>query len=103
MAGIRVQWSQFGKVDSFSVYRSESAMDLSNLPPAIATDIQHPEYWDYSVITGMTYHYVVSSIINGVLYIGDEQISILAINNDFLFVTGDTYIPPITPTVNFIW
>lgn len=103
MAGIKLQWAQFGEVDSFDVYRSTSPLDLSNLPPAIATDVTKHEYWDISVIRGTAYYYTVSSTINGVRYVSDEQVALTAINNDFIFVTSNIYIPPISPNIDFIW
>lgn len=103
MAGVKLQWAQFGRVDSFNVYRSDSPFDFEQLPEPIATEITQCEYWDATAERFQTYFYTVGAKIGINLTVSTEQISIFTINNDFIFEENERYIPPITPFVNFVW
>lgn len=62
MAGIRLEWAQFGDFDSFDVIRSDTSMENivdANLPNPIATNLKTMYYVDTSVIAGLTYYYKV--------------------------------------------
>ena len=62
MAGIRLEWAQFGDFDSFDVIRSTTSMagiaDV-DLPTPIATGLKTMYYVDSNVIEGLTYYYNV--------------------------------------------
>lgn len=59
MAGIRLEWAQFGDFDSFDVLRSEAPIDINSLPSPIATNLPTMYYVDTSVVEGATYYYRV--------------------------------------------
>lgn len=59
MAGVRLEWAQFGDFDSFDVIRSDSPMDVESLPSPIATGLTTMYYVDTSVVTGSDYYYRV--------------------------------------------
>jgi len=103
MAGVRLQWAKFGKVDSFNIYRSEQPIDFSNLPPAIATGVIECDYWDTSAVPRTQYYYTIEALLGGKSSMSDEQVSVFTVNNDFVFVANDGYIPPTSPNINFIW
>lgn len=103
MAGVRLQWAKFGKVDSFNVYRSDSPFDLSTIPAALATDVLQCEYWDASAKKNSNYFYTVASVTNGIIAYSDEYVSLFTSNNDFVFVTNDGYVAPSGLNVNFTW
>lgn len=103
MAGVKLQWAQFGRVDSFNVYRSDTPFNFENLPEPIATEITQPEYWDATAERFKTYFYTVSAFIGTNENIAQDQISIFTINNDFVFEENERYTPPINTLVNFIW
>src|SRR5690606_17927658 len=50
MLGIRLEFSQFGHFDSFSVCRSLTPMDPLNLPSPIATNLSKMYYFDGDVL-----------------------------------------------------
>ena len=59
MAGIRLEWAQFGDFDSFDVIRSDAPMDINALPSPIATNLPTMYYVDTTVVEGATYYYRV--------------------------------------------
>lgn len=103
MAGVRLQWAKFGKVDSFNIYRSSQPIDTENLPPALAVDVVQCEYWDITAVSNKTYYYTVAAKTGLELAVSDEVISIFTENNDFIFVSSEGYIPPLKTNVDFIW
>lgn len=103
MAGVRLQWAKFGKVDSFNIYRSSQPIDIANLPPALATDVIQCEYWDITAVPNRLYYYTVAAKTGLGLAVSDEVISIFTANNDFIFISFEGYIPPIKTSVNFTW
>lgn len=73
MAGIRLEWAQFGSFDSFDVVRSLSPMsDISNLPTPIVTGLQKMFYADTTVVEGAAYYYRVVAWRDGVSEISSE-------------------------------
>lgn len=103
MAGVRLQWAKFGKVDSFNIYRSESPIEMNNLPPAIATGVVECEYWDISAKPQTQYYYTVEAVLSSDLSLSDEQVSVFTVNNDFIFPYSEGYIPPSALNINFTW
>ena len=59
MAGIRLEWAQFGDFDSFDVIRSDAPMDINALPSPIASNLPTMYYVDTTVVEGATYYYRV--------------------------------------------
>lgn len=103
MAGVRLQWAQFGKVDSFNIYRSETPIDLGQLPEPIAVGVTQPEYWDITILKNKYYYYTIAAKQGTSLSVSDEQLSVITSNNNFIFPVSEGYAPPLTPNVNFIW
>lgn len=103
MAGVRLQWAKFGRVDTFNVYRSSTPIDFNNLPIALATEVAQCEYWDATAERNTTYFYTVASKIGSAISYSDESIAIFTSNNDFIFVGNEGYTPPITPNIDFRW
>ena len=59
MAGIRLEWAQFGDFDSFDVIRSDAPMDINSLPSPIVTNLPTMYHVDTTVVEGATYYYRV--------------------------------------------
>lgn len=72
MAGVRLEFAQFGDFDSFEVYRSESPMDIAAMPSPIAVGLTTMYYLDSTVIEGTVYYYRVAAIRDGVRQVSDE-------------------------------
>lgn len=80
MAGIRLEFAQFGHFDSFEVIRSFTSMvgiADHELPEPIVTGLKIMYYIDNSVIEGLTYYYKVRVLRNGSSFVSGE-ISCLA-------------------------
>lgn len=103
MAGVRIQWAKFGKVDSFNIYRSETPIDISAPPPPIATDVVDCDYWDITIVQNKLYYYTVASILGLELAWSDTVISVFTKNTDFIFVGVEGYATPPAHNVNFNW
>lgn len=77
MAGIRLEFAQFGDFDSFDIHRSTSSMtDINNLPIPITTDLKSMFYVDDNVTQGVTYYYRVVVWRDGNKAVSDEVIVI---------------------------
>lgn len=80
MAGIRLEWAQFGDFDSFDVIRSGTSManvaDV-DLPSAIATNLKTMYYVDTAVVLGGVYFYKVRARRDGVAKISSEQVMVV--------------------------
>ena len=59
MAGVRIEFAQFGDFDSFNVYRSSAPMNTNNMPAPIATELMTMYYVDATVVKGEYYYYRV--------------------------------------------
>ncbi len=80
MAGIRIEFAQFGDFDSFDVIRSTSSMSSipdDDLPSPIATGLTTMYYVDTTVVINATYYYRIRVWRNGVSIVSDE-ISVIA-------------------------
>ena len=84
MAGIRLEWAQFGDFDSFDVIRSDAPMDINALPSPIATNLPTMYHVDTTVVEGATYYYRVVAWRDGVSKVSGE-ISVLATQGDLYF------------------
>ena len=51
MAGIRLEWAQFGDFDSFDVLRSGSPMDINALPSPLVTGLPTMFYVDTELLS----------------------------------------------------
>lgn len=75
MAGIRLEFAQFGDFDSFDVIRSTSSMsgiaDV-DLPSPIVTGLTTMYYVDTAVVIGATYYYKVRVNHGGVSKVSNE-------------------------------
>lgn len=72
MAGLRLEWAQFGDFDSFSIYRSNAPMDVAALPIPIATGLATMYYVDTAVVEGATYYYRAQVWRDGETKLSDE-------------------------------
>ncbi len=81
MAGIVLEWAQFGDFDSFDIIRSVTSMggvaDV-DLPSPIATNLKTMYYVDTAVVFGASYFYKVRAWRDGVAKISSEQLMVLA-------------------------
>lgn len=75
MAGIRLEFAQFGHFDSFDVVRSIASMigvpDV-DLPTPIATGLKSMYYVDASVVHGQVYYYKVRVWRGSTSFVSDE-------------------------------
>ena len=93
MAGIRLEWSQFGDFDSFDVIRSTSSMvgiADADLPSPIATNLSTMYFVDTTVVAGATYYYKVRSWRDGVNQVSDQVTALAG-------TTFDTYVSNLSP------
>lgn len=81
MAGIFIEFAQFGDFDSFDIYRSLNIMDESALPTPIVTNLKTMYYVDSSVVEGATYYYMVR-VIRGSESVLSDQIKVVANQGD---------------------
>ncbi|MHA3104608.1 LamG-like jellyroll fold domain-containing protein [Acinetobacter sp. ANC 3791] len=91
MAGIRLEWAQFGAFDYFNIYRSLSAIDISNLPTPVSVNLREMYYVDGNVTEGKTYYYRVGVVVNSIEKISDE-VSVIASSTDPYFSLVDSLI-----------
>lgn len=75
MAGMRLEFAQFGRFDSFSVYRSAAPMDVNSLPPPIATGLTSMYYIDTEVDDFTRHFYRVACYRGSEVLVSDEVIS----------------------------
>lgn len=116
MAGIRLEWAQFGDFDSFDVLRSNSPMDINSLPSPIATNLPTMYYVDTTVVEGATYYYrvvawrdVVSKL-SGEIQVkalsGDEHwdkvVALLHFDGDLTDETGRVWVGLGNPSFEYV-
>lgn len=92
MAGIRLEWAQFGDFDSFDVIRSNISMANiadEDLPSPIATGLSTMYYVDTTVVEGATYYYKVCMNRDGVSKVSDEIRTTAATHLVYLPLTSD--------------
>lgn len=71
MAGVKLEFAQFGKFDSFNIYRNQTPTSVSNLSNPIAnTNTMY--YEDFSVELDNNYYYRVGAIRDQVEVVSDE-------------------------------
>lgn len=73
MPSIRLEFSQFGKFDSFDIVRSNNPLDFENLPVPIATGIVKPYYIDTTVVLGQLYYYAAIVHLDSDTRISDQK------------------------------
>jgi len=87
MAGIRLEFAQFGDFDSFDVIRSMTSMsgvaDV-DLPSPIVTGLTTMYYVDTTVIVGARYYYKIRVWRDGVSVVSNE-IQTIALSNMVIF------------------
>lgn len=93
MAGIRLEWAQFGDFDSFDVIRSDAPMDINALPSPIATNLPTMYHVDTTVVEGTTYYYRVVAWRDGASKLS-EEIQVKASG-------GDEFIDNVVSLLNF--
>lgn len=72
MAGIRIEFAQFGDFDSFSVYRSSMPMNVEALPNPLKSDLKTMYFLDTSVVLEQLYYYRVAAFRDGEIQVSDE-------------------------------
>lgn len=71
MGGVKLEFAQFGKFDSFNIYRNQTPTSVSNLSNPIAnTNTMY--YEDFSVEQNNDYYYRVGVVRGRDELIGDE-------------------------------
>lgn len=88
MAGIRIEFSQFGHFDYFEIIRSDTSMigvADSALPAPIATNLKTMYYVDTAVVEGATYYYKIRVHRSGLSAVSATEIEALAILGDEYF------------------
>lgn len=90
--GVRLEFSQFGNFDSFSIYRSLAPMSVSSLPPPLVSGLPKMYHVDATVEEDTLYYYRVSVVREGYAIVSDE-VSIL---------TGNTTGPVLTIPTDYI-
>ena len=117
MAGIRLEWAQFGDFDSFDVIRSNASMANiadEDLPSPIATGLTTMDYVDTAVVADAAYYYkvrvwrddtsVVSDEISAIASTPDEHWSNVVVrltfNTDFTDSTGGIWVTHNEPLID---
>ncbi|WP_180175479.1 LamG-like jellyroll fold domain-containing protein [Acinetobacter sp. YH12025] len=75
MAGIRLEWAQFGDFDSFEVIRSSSSMAGlldEDLPSPLATNLSKMYFVDTLITLNAEYYYIIRTWKDGNSQISDE-------------------------------
>lgn len=85
MAGIRLEFAQFGHFDSFDIIRSIASMVAiaeADLPTPIATGLKSMYYVDLNVVRGQTYYYKVR-VWQGSVSLVSSEITAIADKDDY--------------------
>ena len=72
MAGIRLEFAQFGGFDYFEIVRAQNPIDVNNLPAAIVTNLKTMYYVDTNIVPGETYYYRVLAYRDGSRVVSNE-------------------------------
>lgn len=78
--GARLEWAQFSDFDFFEVYRSDTPMDINNLPSPIATNLKKMTYFDGNVTKDNYYYYRVAVVKGAERVISSEIIFLASID-----------------------
>jgi len=101
MAGIRLEFAQFGHFDSFDIIRSMTSMvgvaDV-DLPTPIATSIKTMYYVDANVVKGVTYYYKVR-VWRGTASFLSSEIKVLAA----VFAVKSDFISDLSEETGKVW
>ena len=79
MAGVKLEWAQFGDFDSFTIYRAEQSIDVTKLPNPLISGLKKGVFWDEQIEGGKTYYYRISTVLGDETILSNE-ISIYASN-----------------------
>lgn len=90
MGGVRLEFAQFGDFDSFTVYRSDTPIDIASLPAPIAAGLTTMYYVDSAIVDQQDYYYRVGVVRDGEELVSDEMQYIpppvaSAIPTDYIF------------------
>ncbi|WP_339352274.1 LamG-like jellyroll fold domain-containing protein [Acinetobacter beijerinckii] len=88
MAGVRIEFAQFGYFSSFDILRSITPMSGladNQFPTPIATDLKSMYYVDAQVSEGTTYYYMIRVWADDGNYLLSDEFSILVQVNDPLW------------------
>lgn len=72
MAGVRIEFAQFGDFDSFTIYRSNTPIDIGNMPAPIAAGLTTMCYVDGTIAEQQSYYYRVGVVRDEVELLSDE-------------------------------
>ena len=72
MAGMRLEFAQFGDFDSFDILRSSNPMNVEALPSPLVAGLSTMYYIDTTVIEDETYYYRARVWRDGVSLVSDE-------------------------------
>ena len=90
MAGIRLEWAQFGDFESFDVIRSNTSMasiaDV-DLPSPIATGLATMYYVDTTVVVGAVYYYKIRTNRSSGSLVSDEFVAVAATTFDSFLIS----------------
>ena len=95
MAGIRLEFAQFGDFDSFDILRSTSPMDIAALPSPIVAGLATMYYVDTAVVECATYYYR-ARVWRGIESQVSNEINVLA-----SAATGDAYWSNVASLLHF--
>lgn len=113
MAGIRLEFSQFGHFDYFEIIRSDTTMSGladSELPAPIVSNLKTMYYIDTSIVDGESYYYIARVFRDGVS-LNSSEVKVKAIPSDIywqnvsalLHFDGDNNSTTFTDETGRIW
>lgn len=100
MLNIKINW-ECDVLATYSVFRSESTMDPTELPVPIATELTTKQYIDIDIVADTIYFYRVRSTYNNKEYVSEETIASVTSQNLFVINQNENYVPPSAVSVNF--